>query len=82
MRSIDLLSQVFEAFPQTDALKLLIYFPGWITGHTYVTYGPLLNGATSIIFEGTPFHPTNDRFWEVIEKYKVSKFYTAPTAIR
>lgn len=55
---------------------------GWITGHTYVTYGPLLNGATSIIFEGTPFHPDNDRFWQVIEKYKVSKFYTAPTAIR
>ena len=47
-----------------------------------MTYGPLLNGATSIIFEGTPFHPTNDRFWEVIQKYKVSKFYTAPTAIR
>ena len=59
-----------------------IRFTGWITGHTYVTYGPLLNGATSIIFEGTPFHPTNDRFWEVIQKYKVSKFYTAPTAIR
>ena len=51
-------------------------------GHTYLTYGPLLNGATSVIFEGTPFHPTNDRFWQVIEKYKVSKFYTAPTAIR
>lgn len=55
---------------------------GWITGHTYVTYGPLLNGATSVIFEGTPFYPDNDRFWQVIEKYKVSQFYTAPTAIR
>lgn len=55
---------------------------GWITGHSYVTYGPLLNGATSVIFEGTPFYPSNDRFWQVVEKYKVSKFYTAPTAIR
>merc|ERR1712110_1410612 len=55
---------------------------GWITGHSYVTYGPLLNGSTSVIFEGTPFYPDNDRFWQVIEKYKVSQFYTAPTAIR
>ena len=55
---------------------------GWITGHSYVTYGPLLNGSTSVIFEGTPFYPTNDRFWQIIAKYKVSKFYTAPTAIR
>lgn len=55
---------------------------GWITGHTYVTYGPLLNGASSVLFEGTPFYPSNDRFWQVIQKYKVTKFYTAPTAIR
>ena len=55
---------------------------GWITGHTYVTYGPLLNGATSVIFEGTPFHPSSERLWQIVEKYKVSKFYTAPTAIR
>ena len=55
---------------------------GWITGHSYVTYGPLLNGSTSVIFEGTPFYPTNDRFWQIIAKYKASKFYTAPTAIR
>ncbi|KAK7100570.1 acetyl-coenzyme A synthetase, cytoplasmic-like [Littorina saxatilis] len=55
---------------------------GWITGHTYVAYGPLANGATSIIFEGTPFYPDAGRFWEVIDKYKVTKFYTAPTAIR
>ena len=60
----------------------MFYLLGWITGHTYVTYGPLLNGATSVIFEGTPFHPTNERFWEIIQKYRVSKFYTAPTAIR
>ncbi|XP_034232756.1 acetyl-coenzyme A synthetase [Thrips palmi] len=55
---------------------------GWITGHTYVVYGPLANGATSVIFEGTPFYPGNDRYWSVIDKYKVSQFYTAPTAIR
>ncbi|OAD52757.1 Acetyl-coenzyme A synthetase, partial [Eufriesea mexicana] len=55
---------------------------GWITGHTYVVYGPLANGATSIIFEGTPFYPGNDRYWAVIDKYKVTQFYTAPTAIR
>ncbi|XP_018917806.2 acetyl-coenzyme A synthetase isoform X1 [Bemisia tabaci] len=55
---------------------------GWITGHTYVVYGPLANGATSVIFEGTPFYPSNDRFWSVIQRYKVNQFYTAPTAIR
>uniref|UniRef100_A0A2C9JRU6 acetate--CoA ligase n=1 Tax=Biomphalaria glabrata TaxID=6526 RepID=A0A2C9JRU6_BIOGL len=55
---------------------------GWITGHTYVCYGPLGNAVTGIIFEGTPFYPDAGRFWAVIEKYKVTKFYTAPTAIR
>ena len=55
---------------------------GWITGHTYVTYGPMLNGSTSVLFEGTPFHPTSERIFQIVEKYKVSKFYTAPTAIR
>ncbi|XP_033221756.1 acetyl-coenzyme A synthetase [Belonocnema kinseyi] len=55
---------------------------GWITGHTYVVYGPLANGATSVLFEGTPFYPTNDRYWSVVDKYKVTQFYTAPTAIR
>ncbi|XP_022907685.1 acetyl-coenzyme A synthetase [Onthophagus taurus] len=55
---------------------------GWITGHTYVVYGPLANAATSILYEGTPFYPNNDRFWEIVEKYKVTQFYTAPTAIR
>ena len=55
---------------------------GWITGHSYVTYGPLLNGNTSIIFEGTPTYPDPGRFWEVCEKYNVTHFYTAPTAIR
>lgn len=55
---------------------------GWITGHTYVTYGPLLNAATSVMFEGVPFYPDASRFWNVIDKYRVSIFYTAPTAIR
>lgn len=55
---------------------------GWITGHSYILYGPLLNGATSIIFEGIPTYPDAGRFWEVIEKHKVTQFYTAPTAIR
>ncbi|KAJ8928991.1 hypothetical protein NQ314_018348, partial [Rhamnusium bicolor] len=55
---------------------------GWITGHTYVVYGPLANAATSVVYEGTPFYPHNDRFWEIIDKYRVSQFYTAPTAIR
>ncbi len=55
---------------------------GWITGHSYITYGPLLNGATQVMFEGIPTFPTPARFWEVIDKYKVSHFYTAPTAIR
>ncbi|KAK6491113.1 acyl-CoA synthetase short chain family member 2 like [Huso huso] len=55
---------------------------GWITGHSYIIYGPLANGATSVLFEGVPVYPHVGRFWEIIEKYSVSKFYTAPTAIR
>ncbi len=55
---------------------------GWVTGHSYIVYGPLLTGATSIMFEGVPTWPDAGRFWEVVEKYKVSQFYTAPTAIR
>ena len=55
---------------------------GWVTGHSYVVYGPLLNGATSLMYEGAPNYPTPDRFWSIIQKYKVSIFYTAPTAIR
>ncbi len=55
---------------------------GWITGHSYILYGPLVNGATTVIFEGTPNYPNPDRFWQVIEKHQVSLFYTAPTAIR
>lgn len=55
---------------------------GWITGHSYILYGPLLNGATTILYEGVPSYPDHNRFWEVIEKHKVTQFYTAPTAIR
>jgi len=55
---------------------------GWITGHSYIVYGPLANGATSLMFEGSPKFPKPDRFWKIIDKYKVTIFYTAPTAIR
>jgi len=55
---------------------------GWVTGHSYVVYGILANGATTLMYEGAPTHPAPDRFWEIIEKYRVSVFYTAPTAIR
>jgi acetyl-CoA synthetase len=55
---------------------------GWITGHSYIVYGPLANGATSVMFEGVPSYPDCGRFWEVIEKHKINQFYTAPTAIR
>ena len=55
---------------------------GWITGHSYIVYGPLLCGATSVMFEGVPTFPNVSRFWDVIDKYKVNQFYTAPTAIR
>ena len=55
---------------------------GWITGHTYLIYGPLLSGATIMMFEGIPTWPNASRFWEIIEKHKVNIFYTAPTAIR
>ncbi|MCX8529828.1 MAG: acetate--CoA ligase, partial [Rhodoluna sp.] len=72
---------VFDLRPESD-----IYWctadVGWITGHSYVAYGPLANGATQVIYEGTPDAPHAGRWWEVIEKYKVSILYTAPTAIR
>lgn len=72
---------VFDLRPESD-----VYWcsadVGWITGHTYVVYGPLANGATSVMYEGTPDTPHPGRWWEIIEKYKVSIFYTAPTAIR
>ena len=55
---------------------------GWVTGHSYVVYGPLANGATALMYEGGPLHPAPDRFWEMIERHRVTVFYTAPTAIR
>ena len=55
---------------------------GWITGHSYIIYGPLANGATTVMFEGVPSYPDYGRFWEIVEKYEVTQFYTAPTAIR
>ena len=55
---------------------------GWVTGHSYILYGPLLNGAQSLMFEGVPTYPDSGRFWDVVDKWKVNIFYTAPTAIR
>jgi len=55
---------------------------GWITGHSYIIYGPLTNGATTLMFEGVPTYPEPNRFWQIVEKFKVNQFYTAPTAIR
>jgi acetyl-CoA synthetase len=72
---------VFDLHPETD-----IYWctadVGWITGHSYIVYGPLSNGATQVIYEGVPNYPANDRLWSIVEKYGVTIFYTAPTAIR
>jgi acetyl-CoA synthetase len=55
---------------------------GWVTGHSYIVYGPLANGATSILYEGTPDFPAQDRWWDIVEKYRATILYTAPTAIR
>lgn len=55
---------------------------GWITGHTYVVYGPLLNGSTTFLFESTPVYPDPGRYWDMIQRHKITQFYTAPTAIR
>jgi len=55
---------------------------GWVTGHSYIVYGPLANGASSVMFEGVPSYPQYDRFWDIVERYRVNQFYTAPTAIR
>ena len=72
---------VFDLRPETDVYWCTADV-GWITGHSYVVYGPLANGATQVLYEGTPDTPHPGRWWEIIEKYKVSIFYTAPTAIR
>ncbi len=72
---------VFDLHPETDVYWCTADV-GWITGHSYVVYGPLANGATQVLYEGTPDTPHPGRWWELIEKYKVSILYTAPTAIR
>jgi len=72
---------VFDLHPETDVFWCTADV-GWITGHSYAVYGPLANGATSVMYEGTPDTPHPGRWWELIEKYQVSIFYTAPTAIR
>ena len=72
---------VFDLHPETDVYWCTADV-GWITGHSYVVYGPLANGATQVLYEGTPDAPHAGRWWEIIEKYKVSILYTAPTAIR
>ena len=72
---------VFDLRPETDVYWCTADV-GWITGHTYVVYGPLANGATQVMYEGVPNFPGNDRMWDIIEKYGVTQFYTAPTAIR
>ena len=72
---------VFDLHPETDVYWCTADV-GWITGHSYVVYGPLANGATQVLYEGTPDTPHPGRWWEIVEKYKVSILYTAPTAIR
>jgi len=72
---------VFDLQPETDVFWCTADV-GWITGHSYIVYGPLSNGCTQVMYEGVPNHPGNDRFWEIVEKYGVTIFYTAPTAIR
>lgn len=72
---------VFDLRPEKDVYWCTADI-GWVTGHSYIVYGPLANGATQVIYEGTPDTPHQGRFWEIIQKYKVSQLYTAPTAIR
>jgi acetyl-CoA synthetase len=72
---------VFDLKPETDVYWCTADI-GWVTGHSYVVYGPLVNGATQVLYEGTPDTPHRGRWWELIQKYKVSILYTAPTAIR
>ena len=72
---------VFDLHPETDVYWCAADV-GWVTGHSYIVYGPLANGATSVMYEGTPDHPDKDRFWAIVERYGVTILYTAPTAIR
>jgi acetyl-CoA synthetase len=72
---------VFDLKPDTDVYWCAADI-GWVTGHSYIVYGPLANRATSVMYEGVPNHPEEDRFWDIIERYAVTQLYTAPTAIR
>ncbi|MBW3574019.1 MAG: acetate--CoA ligase [Actinobacteria bacterium] len=72
---------VFDLHAHTDVYWCAADI-GWVTGHSYIVYGPLVNGATSVLYEGSPDHPGRDRWWDIVERYKVSILYTAPTAIR
>jgi acetyl-CoA synthetase len=72
---------VFDLHPDTDVFWCTADV-GWVTGHSYIVYGPLANRTTSVLYEGTPDFPDKDRLWSIVEKYKVTTFYTAPTAIR
>ena len=72
---------VFDLHPEDDVYWCTADV-GWVTGHSYIVYGPLANGATQVMYEGVPNFPANDRIWSIVEKYKVTIFYTAPTAIR
>ena len=72
---------VFDLKPDDDVFWTAADI-GWVTGHSYIVYGPLANGATSVMYEGTPDTPHKGRWWEIIEKYKVTILYCAPTAIR
>ena len=73
---------VFDAPTRADDVWFCTADCGWITGHTYVAYGPLLNGATQIVFEGVPSWPDAGRLWRIVDQHKVTHLYTAPTAIR
>jgi acetyl-CoA synthetase len=72
---------IFDIKPETDVFWCSADI-GWVTGHSYIVYGPLANGCTSILYEGAPDYPDKDRWWEIVERYKCTVFYTAPTAIR
>ena len=72
---------IFDLKPETDVYWCAADV-GWVTGHSYIVYGPLCNGATSVMYEGTPDFPDKDRWWEIVERYGVTILYTAPTAIR
>ena len=72
---------IFDLKPERDVYWCAADI-GWVTGHSYIVYGPLCNGATSVLYEGTPDFPDKDRWWDIVERYKVTILYTAPTAIR